>query len=234
MTPQNPITIWHAPDVMPAQPNWTWTTTDGKTYQDVVVTKIDPGTVAITHSLGVAHVPIVSLPPDIQKLFNYDPAMVAALQKETKREKEHPFYPLSALADAQAAARDLRWPLAWICGSSADQGVASPAPGSDADLQQMAIDYLKSRAVVVFLNGDEDLNKVSPVVREQQFFQMDDGPIPGGHHFYGPKVVFTDPDIRKPLGRVSHTEMAAYGTNAIQETILAIENNETPSTPKAP
>jgi hypothetical protein len=64
---------WAPPDVMPSQPNWTWTTSDGTTYQNVVVTKIEPETVTITHSMGVAHVPINLLPPDIQKQLNYGP-----------------------------------------------------------------------------------------------------------------------------------------------------------------
>jgi len=72
---------WAPPDVMPARPNWTWTTSDGKTYQNVVVTKIEPTTVTISHSLGVAHIPISSLPAGIQTKLNYDPA--AALQIAT-------------------------------------------------------------------------------------------------------------------------------------------------------
>ena len=69
----NPIKPWTPPAVMPAQPNWTWTTSDGTTYQDVVVTKIEPDTVTITHSFGVAHIPMILLPQDIQKKLNYDP-----------------------------------------------------------------------------------------------------------------------------------------------------------------
>jgi len=64
---------WSPPDVTPSQPNWTWITLDGKTYQNVVVTKIEADTVTITHSMGVAHIPISLLPPDIQKQLNYDP-----------------------------------------------------------------------------------------------------------------------------------------------------------------
>lgn len=67
------IKTWAPPAVMPAQFNWTWTTSDGKTYQNVVVNKIEADTVSITHSTGVAHVPISLLPPDIQKQLNYDP-----------------------------------------------------------------------------------------------------------------------------------------------------------------
>jgi len=64
---------WAPPDVIPSQPNWTWTTSDGATYQNVVVTEIEPDTVTISHSMGVAHIPINLLPPDIQKQLNYDP-----------------------------------------------------------------------------------------------------------------------------------------------------------------
>ena len=67
------------PDVMPAQPNWTWTALDGKTYQDVVVTNIEADTVTITHSLGVAHIPINLLPADIRKRLNYNPHAASQL-----------------------------------------------------------------------------------------------------------------------------------------------------------
>jgi thiol-disulfide isomerase/thioredoxin len=64
---------------MPAHPHWTWNTSDGNTYQDVVVTKIEPDTVIITHSLGVAHISIDLLPPDIQKQLNYSPDAASQL-----------------------------------------------------------------------------------------------------------------------------------------------------------
>jgi len=76
--PPPPIKAWAPPDVMPAQPNWTWETSDGKTYQNVVVTKIEPDTVTITHSMGVAHIPIALLPADIQNQLNYDPNTASA------------------------------------------------------------------------------------------------------------------------------------------------------------
>src|ERR1700683_1190184 len=68
-----PVKAWAPPAVFPAQPNWTWTAQDGTTYQNVVITKVEPDTVTITHSMGVAHLPISTVPPDIQKQLNYDP-----------------------------------------------------------------------------------------------------------------------------------------------------------------
>jgi len=67
-----PITPWTPPEVMPAHARWTWETSDGKTYQNVVVTQITADTVTISHDSGVAHVPIANLPPEIQKQLNYD------------------------------------------------------------------------------------------------------------------------------------------------------------------
>ena len=51
-----------------------WKTTDGKTYQAVIVVKAEPDAVTITHKDGGALVPLATLPPDLQKKFNYDPA----------------------------------------------------------------------------------------------------------------------------------------------------------------
>ena len=55
-----------------------WKTTDGKTYQNVVVVKTEPDAVTITHKDGGALVPLSTLPPDLQKKFNYDPATAKA------------------------------------------------------------------------------------------------------------------------------------------------------------
>ena len=229
-----PVQAWHPPDVLPAQPNWTWTTSDGKTYQNVVVNKVEPDTVNITHSLGVAHVPMSTLPPDIQKQFNFDPAVAAAAKSEREREDAHPYYSFAELTDAQTAARQLNWPLAWICAWPPDLSNTSSVPNSEADLTQRSMNFLKTHAVVIFLSGADDLNKTSTIVRDQQFYQMDDGPIPGGHHFNVPKIVFTDAEISKPLGRVSHSELMASGEAAIEAVVSAIENGTTPPVPVPP
>ncbi len=92
---------WAPPAVTPSQPNWTWTTDDGKTYQNVVITKIDPDSVTITHSMGVAHLDTATLPPDIQKQLNYDPAARAAAQATTRAQEWTTDYQ-AALSSARA------------------------------------------------------------------------------------------------------------------------------------
>jgi hypothetical protein len=207
---------------MPAQTNWTWTTMDGKTYQNVVVTKIEPDTVTITHSLGVAHVDISTLPADIQKQLNYDPSAAAGLAAERTREDQHPYYALTSLADAQAAARQLHWPIAWICSDLPTLTTTDATPNSEDDLTQRAVNHLKTQAVIVFLDGNTDLGKVPAVLLKDGFFQMDDGPVPDGHHFYPPKIVFSDPDGTKCLGRVSSTQLKATGEAAIDNVLTTI------------
>jgi beta-glucanase (GH16 family) len=51
-----------------------WTTTDGKTYQQVTVVKTDDDAVTILDQDGGALVPLSTLPPDLQQRFHYDPA----------------------------------------------------------------------------------------------------------------------------------------------------------------
>ncbi len=60
---------------------------DDKTYQDVVINQIDATTVTITHSTGIAHLDIATLPADIQKQLNYDPSIAAAARDEAKAEE---------------------------------------------------------------------------------------------------------------------------------------------------
>ncbi len=64
-----------------------WTTTDGKTYKDVKVTKQDDQGVMIIHSNGAARVAFSTLPVAIQKSLGHDPAAIAAAQKKADEQK---------------------------------------------------------------------------------------------------------------------------------------------------
>ena len=230
-SPASPFQPWTPPAVIPAQPNWTWTTTDGTTYNNVVVTKLGPETVSFTHAMGVAHdVPLANLPPDIQKKLNYDPKAAAAARKEADRERAHPYYAFADLVNAQTVARQLGWPLAWMCTDLAALTFADPPPDSDEDLSQRAVSHLKSQAIIVLVNGNDDLAKVPPLILNQ-FFVLDDGPIPGGHHFYAPKIILSDADITKTYGRITHTQLIARGDAAFDEGLAAISTGLTTASP---
>jgi hypothetical protein len=49
------------------------TTTDGKTYDAVTVTKVEPDGIKIIHESGVAKVPFEKLSVEIQKQYGFDP-----------------------------------------------------------------------------------------------------------------------------------------------------------------
>jgi hypothetical protein len=52
-------------------------TVDGQTYSNVVFGALTPYAVNIRHATGIASVPLVKLPPDLQKRFGYDPNKAA-------------------------------------------------------------------------------------------------------------------------------------------------------------
>jgi thiol-disulfide isomerase/thioredoxin len=70
-----PIPVWTPPAVLPEQPDWTWTTISGEVYHNVKVYKVDADYVTATYSEGGGQIPLSSLPPDLQRLFNYTPAL---------------------------------------------------------------------------------------------------------------------------------------------------------------
>lgn len=65
------------PKPLPAQPSWTWTV-NGQEYHNVVVTKVEADKVYILHEDGAASLNQADLPPNVQKLCNYDPQLAAA------------------------------------------------------------------------------------------------------------------------------------------------------------
>jgi hypothetical protein len=82
-----------------------WKTTDGKVYQNVSVVKAEPDAVTITHQDGGARVPLATLPPEVQKQFNYDPATAkAAADARAKADAEN----AKALQAEMAKAQQLR------------------------------------------------------------------------------------------------------------------------------
>jgi len=70
--------IFTPPHPLPTQANWTWTATDGKVYKNVIVTKVEADCVTVLDDEGGARVDIATLPPEIQKLLNYDPDLAKA------------------------------------------------------------------------------------------------------------------------------------------------------------
>jgi hypothetical protein len=137
------------------------------------------------------------------------------------------YYTLEDLPKAQDAARQSHLPLAWIDGMLSALSASNPDPNSEDEITQMALAHLKSRVVVIFADAGPTLGQLPAVIRDQQLFQMDDGPLPDGHHYYVPKVCFCDAEITKPLGRVSYTQMHASREAAIDAVLVTINADKT-------
>lgn len=119
-TPADAATPSTLPNVIPAQPDWTWTTLDGKTYHDVVITKIESGTVTITHADGVAHIPMTLLPDDLKKQLHYGPPGAAA---------------------ATSAATAATGPIARLIQGKLVDASGTPVPAPGNDVQYYALYY---------------------------------------------------------------------------------------------
>lgn len=69
-----------------------WTTTDGKTYEEVQVLSHNAAYVTILDKDGGGRIPLSTLSPNLQKRFGYDPvrapAIVAATQAADQRDKQ--------------------------------------------------------------------------------------------------------------------------------------------------
>lgn len=124
---------------------------------------------------------------------------------------------------AQAEARQRHLPLAWLGGFPEDLNVVNPRPGSQADLEQMALATLQDNAVVIFFDG-RNMAPV-PALVHAQFHIQDDGPLPNGAAWKTPKVVFTNPEVTQILGRVAATEMSEDREVALNSALQIIRNN---------
>jgi hypothetical protein len=66
-----------------------WTTSDGTTYRDVKVVRVEDDAITIIYKEGGALVPIIKLPPPLQRRFDYDPVKAkAAAEVRTKADAE--------------------------------------------------------------------------------------------------------------------------------------------------
>jgi hypothetical protein len=150
-------------------------------------------------------------------------ALIAVIVMGTAAYGYPPYHDISDHAQAEAEAQERKLPLAWLGGFPELFNQASPDPGSQADLQQMALATLQGSAVVVFFDG-KNMAPVPEIVHAQ-FHLQDDGILANGAAWVVPKVVFTDPGVTKILGRVSQTQMQAGREAVIYPVLQSIRND---------
>lgn len=66
-----------------------WTTSDGITYQNVKIIRVEDDAITIIYKDGGALVPLIKLPPELQRRYYYDPVKAkAAADARTKTDTE--------------------------------------------------------------------------------------------------------------------------------------------------
>jgi hypothetical protein len=130
-----------------------WTTTDGKTYQNVQVLSHNAAYVTILDEDGGGRIPLSSLPPDLQKRFGYDPAqapaIIAATQAADQRDKlavgeekdrmrTEEAQRMDAISNGIAAA--LFTPVAEAESVASVSAASSASPSNDEEADAPAID----------------------------------------------------------------------------------------------
>ena len=124
------------PSPLPAQANWTWTTTDGKTYKNVVIIKVEADCVTILDDEGGARIYTVTLPPDIQKLLNYNSSLARTAGEA--RVKDEINNQIALNAEKQRVQQQLKSEAA------TDQKTVLTLSGADAQILQQKIQTLQS------------------------------------------------------------------------------------------
>lgn len=81
------------------------TTTDGKTYKEVTVTKVEPDGLSIAHETGTVKVLFTKLPEALQREHGFDPAKADAYAKEQKRKWAELQAALAAAKEKETAAK---------------------------------------------------------------------------------------------------------------------------------
>jgi len=139
------------------------------------------------------------------------------------------YYDIAQLEQAQTEAGQRHLPMAWLGSLPANSNTGD----SKALATQTALTILQNQAVVILLDS-EKMATVPKVVRTE-FEKVDDGPQLKGPSWVSPKVVFTDPEVTKAIGRVSYTQMSGEGTDiAINSALQIIRNTKDALEPAQP
>ncbi len=133
-------------------------------------------------------------------------AMILPLraQDDANQTAAPPYFTMDTVEQAKALAQQKHLPLAWL---STERGYIKGGDGEDAELTHLAFSALRDRAIIIFVNNNADMGRVPGNVHHQGFSAKDDGVIPGGGSYIMPKIIFSSPDVKVLLGRVSHTQM---------------------------
>jgi beta-glucanase (GH16 family) len=153
-----------------------WTTTDGKTYRQITVVKVEDDAVTILDDDGGALVPLASLPPDLQQRFHYDPDKAKVAGDRRRAESD---------ASTQAIDDEKKAEEAQVAKAKAAAVLvaqSSPAPASNPEVAPAAAASTPVAEASPNSNSQFSLNRGSS------------GPSDSGHQKVNPnwKLVWSD------------------------------------------
>ncbi len=141
------------------------------------------------------------------------------------------YYDFNQQAEAKKEAADRNLPLAWMGGRPADLTDATPPSVSNLEFEKMVIATLKDRAVIIFFDGLSQT--MLPTLVNTELHVKDDGELPDGHTWRGPKVIFTNAAVTEAIGRASRSQMEQSGEGALISVLQIMRNKERSAQAKA-
>lgn len=179
------------------------TTTDGKLYKNVTVTKVEPDGLSISHETGTAKLLFTKLPEDLQRKHGYDPAKAEAFVQERNRKRAELESILEAAKEKEAALKRERMMESFTVTPEAAQGIAVVVDSRDKIKEELA-----ARWRMELYREDEIENKLASVgvkARLRVTWRRQDYDAAATEHF---KVILSDatgkvlrridPDYRAP------------------------------------
>lgn len=163
------------------------TTTDGKLYKNVTVTKVEPDGLSVSHETGTAKLLFTKLPEDLQRKHNYDPAKAEAFVQERNRKRAELESILEAAKEKEAALKRERMMESFTVTPEAAQGIAVVVDSRDKIKEELA-----ARWRMELYREDEIGNKLASVgvkARLRVTWRRQDYDAAATEHF---KVILSD------------------------------------------
>jgi hypothetical protein len=133
------------------------------------------------------------------------------------------YYSLDARTDAETEARHRVLPLVWLVAFPQDLKKEVAPSITRAYLTQMALRSLHNRAVVILADAG-NLGALPDLVAKQVRTNEEDDLLKNPRLFF-PKLIFTNPEASRPLGRVSFRQLVRERDVEINAELVAIGND---------
>jgi hypothetical protein len=142
------------------------------------------------------------------------------------------YYTLADHDKAQAEARQRTLPLVWLIAHPTDLDTPASTTQLRPFLTQMALKTLAGHAVIILVNVDLLSHLPDLIARQVRTNEQDD--LLRHALLLVPKLIFTNPEATKPLGRVSALQLWREHDVEINVLLLEISHDPTALVPPTP